>query len=90
LAISALAASRIAAGGAVVLLQPEQLCLRQILAELVQVLDPRAAPAVDRLIVVADHERVRPRPPDQQPDPGVLDRIGVLELIDQHVPEARR
>ena len=45
------------AGGAVVLLQPEELRLREIAAELLQVLDPRAAPAVDRLIVVADHER---------------------------------
>ena len=44
------------AGGAVVLLQAEQLP-GKVPAELLQVLDPRAAPAVDRLVVVADHER---------------------------------
>jgi hypothetical protein len=44
----------------------------------------RAAPAVDRLVVVADHEhaaRCR-RPAGAE---GVLDGVGVLELVDQHV-----
>ena len=45
------------AGRAVVLLEPEQLHAVEVLAVLLQVLDPRAAPAVDRLVVVADDER---------------------------------
>jgi hypothetical protein len=59
----------------------------KILAEALDVLDLRAAPAVDRLIVVAhghdgDHE------PGQHPQPGVLDRVRVLELIHEDLLEA--
>src|SRR5690606_36947193 len=42
---------------AIVLFKPEQLCARLIAAELMQILHARAAPAVDRLVVVADGER---------------------------------
>ncbi len=76
------------AGRAVVLLEPEQLHVVEIPAVLLQVLDPRAAPAVDRLVVVAHHVRDAGRA-DQCLHPVVLDGVGVLELVDQHVPEAR-
>src|SRR3546814_9433824 len=45
--------------GAVVLLQPDGLRAREVLEELLHVLDLGAAPAVDRLVVVADHKHVR-------------------------------
>ena len=51
------------------------------------VLDLRAAPAVDRLVVVA-HRHDIAGVPGQQPQPRVLNRVGVLELIDQELPEA--
>ncbi len=76
------------AGRAVVLLEPEQLHVVEILAVLLQVLDPRAAPAVDRLVVVAHHVRDAGRA-HQRLHPVVLDGVGVLEFVDQHVPEAR-
>src|ERR1700690_4127134 len=71
---------------AVVLFEAEQPGLGKILAELLQVLDSRSAPAIDRLVVVADHER-RTLAAYQQSDPRVLNRVRVLEFIDQHVPE---
>src|SRR5205085_341693 len=92
------------AGGAVVLLEAEQLRPRVVAAELLEMPGARAPEAVNRLIVVADHERIaaarrsrgwsgrcrrgaglRRR---EQPHPLVLDGVGVLELIDQHVLEA--
>ena len=76
------------AGRAVVLLEPAELHAREVAAELLQVLDPRAAPAVDGLVVVADHERDAGRA-DQRLHPRILDRVGVLELVDQHVAETR-
>ncbi len=52
-----------------------------------QVLDPRAAPAIDRLVVVADDEGRAVGAGDEL-HPVVLDRVGVLELVDEHVTEA--
>ncbi len=57
-----------------------------------QVLDSRAAPAVDRLVIVADDERkgfgtLCRGIPRQQGQPRVLNGVGVLKLIDQNVPE---
>ena len=76
------------AGGTIVLLQPEQLHVGEIAPVLLQVLDLRAAPAIDRLIVIADRERQALRA-HQQLQPVVLNGVGVLELVDQHMPEAR-
>ena len=45
------------------------------------------AKAVDRLVLVADHQRPRVRPL-QCADEAKLDRVGVLELVDHHVCEA--
>src|SRR5690606_11926645 len=61
-------------GGAVVLLELDHRRAGEVLLELLDVLDAGAAPAVDRLVVVADDERYA-RAPRQQPQPGVLDRV---------------
>ena len=74
------------AGRAVVLLETEELHAREIPAELLQVLDPRTAPAIDGLVVVADDEGDADRSGERL-DPGVLDRVRVLELVDQDVSE---
>lgn len=44
-------------GGTVVLLQADHLGVGEVVAELLDVLDPCATPAVDRLVVVADHHQ---------------------------------
>jgi hypothetical protein len=75
------------AGGAVVLLQAHHLGVGIVALEALDVLHPRAAPAIDRLVVVAHQEEVVPVP-GQQAQPGVLDGIGILELVHQHVGEA--
>ena len=75
------------AGGAVVLLQAEHLRGRVIPREAREILDARAAPAVDGLVVVADDERRAVLARHQQ-RPGVLDGVRVLELVDEHVAEA--
>ena len=49
-------------------------------------LDSRAAPAVDRLVVVADDERQADRPGERL-EPCVLDRVRVLEFVDENVAE---
>ena len=48
------------------------------------VLDARSTPTVNRLIVVADHHHVC-RASRQHSQPRVLNRVGVLEFIHQHV-----
>ena len=51
-------------------------------------LDAGAAPPIDRLIVVADDERHAVVVAGKQSQPRVLDRVGVLELVDQQVSKA--
>ncbi|MNM52321.1 hypothetical protein D3C81_633980 [compost metagenome] len=51
------------------------------------VLDLGAAPAVNRLVVVADHHQAVATL-GQQSQPGVLHGVGILELVDQHMAEA--
>jgi len=48
-------------GGAVILLEAEQLRLRVIAAELLQVLRARAAECIDRLVVIAHDEGIAGR-----------------------------
>jgi hypothetical protein len=81
-----------ALGGAVVLLQQDRARVREVLLELDDVADARAAEGVDRLVGVADHAqlgRFRPRHRrcHQLPDELVLGVVGVLVLVDEHVPE---
>ena len=56
------AASRMRLGGAVVLLQAQHARAREVVLEVEDVLDVGAAPGVDRLVLVADHRDVAPRP----------------------------
>ncbi len=74
-------------GGTVVLFEPDRRGIGEVAQEVLHVLDARAAPAVDRLIVVADDEHLGTGA-GQHADPGVLQRIGVLELVDQQMAPA--
>ena len=75
------------AGGAVVLLQADGAGIREIAAEFVDVLDLGAAPAIDGLVIIAD-DGDGVIVVGQQPQPGVLDAVGILELVHQDVAEA--
>ncbi len=72
---------------AVVALQPDDGGAGKILLEAQDVADLGAAPAVDRLVVVADAADVL-RALRQQPQPEILRHVGVLVLVDQDVAEA--
>src|SRR5207244_11732403 len=72
---------------AVVLLQPDDQRAGEIALEFEDVADLGAAPAVDRLIVVADAAQVAVLL-GQQPQPQILRDVGVLVLVDQQVAEA--
>ena len=78
---------------AVVLLQPDDVDLGKVPLELQDVVQVRAAPAVDRLVRVAGHRQVR-MVDRQRPGDGVLGQVGVLVLVDQDeavaLVEARR
>ena len=79
-------------GGAVVLLQQDRGGVRVVALELVDVADRRAAEGVDRLVGVADDAQLGLRDravlrPDQLAHQHVLGVVGVLVLVDQHVPE---
>ena len=75
------------AGRAVVLFELDDQGAREIFLEAVNMLDARAAPAIDRLIVVADHERYA-CVASKQSQPGVLNGVGVLKLVDQKMLKA--
>jgi hypothetical protein len=81
---------------AVVLLQAHDLLHLEVTLEVGHVADVRAAERVDRLVVVAHREDERlaaSRRPDMsghQLQPPVLQPVGVLEFVDQDVPEALR
>jgi len=44
-------------------------------------------PGIDRLVIVTHHERGNLLAREQA-DPGILDRVGILELVHQDVAEA--
>ena len=71
-------------GRTVVLLQFDHLQRREILAKQHQVLWPRAAPGVDRLIVIAHHGKARPLP-HQQFHQLILAGVGILVFIHQQI-----
>ncbi len=60
---------------------------RKIFRELLDVFDARAAPAVDRLIVIANR-RDGYAIAGQHAQPGVLHRVGVLKFVDENVAKA--
>ena len=59
----------------------------EIVEEALDVFHLRAAPAVDRLIVIANDHHFAGIP-GQQADPGVLDVVGILEFVHQDVGKA--
>ena len=69
--------------GAVVLLEADGAGVGELLLEIENVLDVRAAPAVDGLVFVADHADVAVR--TEQLHQLVLRAVGVLVLVDQQV-----
>jgi hypothetical protein len=69
---------------AVILLEAHYLRAGIVLLEAVEIFDPRTAPAVDRLVVVADDERRAGRAREEA-HPAVLDGVRVLKLVDEHV-----
>ena len=72
---------------AVVLLEPDDLGAGKVFLEAQDVVDLRPAPAIDRLVVVADAANVA-RPLGQEPQPEILHDVGVLVFVDQDVAEA--
>ena len=75
------------AARAVVLLELHDLGAREIPAEAAHDAHVGAAPAVDALVVVADHAEVLRRA-GERPHDAVLHLVHVLELVDEHVAEA--
>ena len=88
-ATTACAACEDALARAVVALQPDHGRVRELALEVAQVLLRRAAEAVDRLVVVADHRDVAVLL-HQQPQQHALREVRVLVLVHQHVREAAR
>ena len=74
------------AGGAVVALQPDHCRAGEVALEAQDVVHLGAAPAIDRLVVVADAADVLALL-GQQTQPQILRDVGVLILVDQHVFE---
>ena len=73
--------------GAVIAFEPDDLGAGKIAFEAQDVFHFRAAPAIDRLVVVADHADILVGA-RQQPQPQILRDIGVLIFVHQHVAEA--
>jgi hypothetical protein len=72
---------------AVVLFELDQLEVRVVARQAAQVLDVGAAPAVDRLVVVADRGERRARAGELL-EQAVLAGVGVLVLVDEQVAQA--
>ena len=73
-------------GGAVVLLQPDEPGLGILLLKAQDVLNVGPPEAVDALVVVAHHAEVLP-PPGEKGREQILQMVGVLVLVHQHVAE---
>ncbi len=73
-------------GGTIILLQPHQMRVRKIPRKMLNMFDFRPAPTVNRLIVIAHRENPVIRA-NQQAHPGILQAVGVLKLINQHLPK---
>src|SRR5215213_7103061 len=74
------------AGGAVIALQAYYGGAGKVVLEAQDVVDLCAAPAIDRLVVVADAAQVLARL-GKEPEPEILGHVGVLILVHQHVAE---
>src|SRR5690606_25238502 len=75
-------------GTAVILLQLDNGRARKVAFEIQDIREVRAAPAVDRLPVIANHADV-PLRADETFDDGVLRSIGILVLVDKDVFKRR-
>ncbi len=75
------------AGRSIISLKPDHLRARKILLEPQDIFDIRAAPRVDRLIVVADAAQIAVGL-GEQPQKKILNDVRVLVLVDQNVTEA--
>ena len=73
-------------GGAVVLFQPDHLCAGEILFKPQDIAHLGTAPAVDRLVVIADAADVF-MPRGQEPQPEVLGDVGILIFVHEDVAE---
>ena len=75
------------AGRAVIALEPDDLGAGEVGLEPENVVHLRAAPAIDRLIVVADAANIAVAL-GEQAQPEILRHVGVLILVHQHIEEA--
>ncbi|MPL84433.1 hypothetical protein SDC9_30398 [bioreactor metagenome] len=73
-------------GRAVILFEPDHHRAREILLEAQDVADLGAAPAIDRLVIIADAADVA-MALRQQPQPQILRDVGVLILVDKDIAE---
>src|SRR3984893_12769221 len=73
-------------GRAIITFQPDDFRTRKIGPEAQDVIDLGAAPAIDRLIVVADATEIS-APLREQSQPQILGCVGILIFIDEHVAE---
>jgi hypothetical protein len=73
-------------GGAIVLLEPDHRGAGEIRLEAQDIAHFGAAPAIDRLVVVA-HTADVAVPPGQKPQPQVLGDVGVLIFVDEDIAE---
>ncbi len=73
-------------GRAVILFELDDFCTRKILFKAQDIGHLRPAPAVDRLVIIADAGDVLALL-REQPQPQILDRIGVLIFVDEDIFE---
>ncbi len=73
-------------GRSVILFQPDDLRTRKVAFEPQDIFHLRAAPRIDRLVVVADAAQIAPLL-RQQPQPQILDAVRVLIFVDHDVTE---
>ena len=76
------------AGRAIVLFQPNHFRTWEVLLIATQVLNSRATPPVDRLVVIADDKRYA-RFAGEQLQPIVLNRVSVLKFVDEQMLKTR-
>ncbi len=75
------------ARGAIILLEEDHLGVEEVFLEVEDVAHVRAAPAVDRLVVVAHDAEVTLRTDDRLEQP-ILNVVGILKLVDEEEGEA--
>ena len=73
-------------GGAVILLQPNDPCVLVLLFKIQDILNVGPPETVDGLVIVTHHAEV-PVSPGQQAGEEILQVVGVLILVHQHIPE---